>query len=162
MLARMFGADPARVVLLLRAAWPRAVGPELARRTEVVALDRGVLRVRVPDAAWLKVLHRMEDEILARLRALAAEVAPRRLGFVLGEVAGSERGSEAPPAPVASASMLGTQLAADIERIPDTEIRDRFAASASRYLERQRRRPGRGFDDVPTDGQTGAASGKET
>ena len=68
--------------MLLRAAWPGVVGPELARRTEVVSLDGTTLRVRVPDAGWQKVLHRMRGDILSRLFDVAGELAPRRLGFV--------------------------------------------------------------------------------
>jgi hypothetical protein len=132
--ARLFGSDPARALALLREAWPRAVGPELARRTEAVALDRGTLRVRVPDGRWRKVLHRMQPEILGRLRRIAGSVAPHRLGFVEGDVA-----EKALPesAPVARPVPLPPELAARIEAIPDPEIRARFAESAARYLGRR-------------------------
>ena len=44
---RLFGAVPARTLALVRAAWPRAVGPDLARRTEVVgARGRDAARPR--------------------------------------------------------------------------------------------------------------------
>src|SRR5574341_1196686 len=35
--ARLFGTKPEHTLALLRAAWPSAVGDELARRTEVAA-----------------------------------------------------------------------------------------------------------------------------
>jgi hypothetical protein len=82
--ARLFGASPARTLALLQASWPLAVGPELARRTEVLGMESGTLRVRVPDATWRKALHRIQPRILARLRDLAGELAPRRMGFVEG------------------------------------------------------------------------------
>jgi predicted nucleic acid-binding Zn ribbon protein len=82
--ARLFGASPARTLALLEAAWPLAVGPELARRTEVLGIEGGTLRVRVPDARWRKVLHRMQPQILGRLREMAGDLAPRRMGFVEG------------------------------------------------------------------------------
>ena len=82
--ARLFGASPARTLALLEAAWPLAVGPELARRTEVLGIERGTLRVRVPDAGWRKVLHRMQPQILGHLREIAGDLAPRRMGFVEG------------------------------------------------------------------------------
>ena len=84
---RLFGSVPARTQALIRAAWPRAVGADLARRTEVVALEAGTLRIRVPDARWRKVLHRMQPQILARLRDVVGDLAPRRLGFVEGPMA---------------------------------------------------------------------------
>ena len=37
LVARLFGASPPRTLALLRATWPLAAGPELARRTEVLA-----------------------------------------------------------------------------------------------------------------------------
>ena len=82
--ARLFGASPARTLALIEAAWPLAVGPELARRTEVLGIEGGTLRVRVPDARWRKVLHRMQPDILAHLREIAGDLAPRRMGFVEG------------------------------------------------------------------------------
>src|SRR5512136_1615589 len=85
--ARVFGGRPEHTLALLRAAWPAAVGPELARRTEVVALDRGVLRIKVEDARWQRTLMRMRAEILSRLHGFAAGVAPRGLGFVVGPLA---------------------------------------------------------------------------
>jgi hypothetical protein len=84
--ARLFGASPARTLALIEAAWPLAVGPELARRTEVLGIEGGTLRVRVPDARWRKVLHRMQPDILGHLRQIAGDLAPRRMGFVEGGV----------------------------------------------------------------------------
>ena len=102
---QLFGQDKARTTALVRAAWTRAVGPELSRRTEVVALEGTTLRVRVPDARWRKVLHRMQPELLMRLRTLAGELAPRRLGFVEGPVAGE---SVRIPPPIAEALPAAT------------------------------------------------------
>src|SRR5688572_19520991 len=85
--ARLFGRDRGHAAELLRAAWPRAVGADLARRTEVIALEGSTLRVRVPDARWRTVLHRMQPQILARLADVAGSLAPRRLGFLEGTVA---------------------------------------------------------------------------
>ncbi len=137
--ARLFGGSRARTLALLQAAWPLAVGPELARRTEVIGVDDGTLRVRVPDAGWRKVLHRMQPQILGRLRDIAGELAPRRMGFLegglpagpaptVGAAAKPEREGE-PPSPA-----LQLQAAA----IPDPEIRARFLAAAGRYLARSK------------------------
>jgi len=131
---RLFGAVPARTLALVRAAWPRAVGPDLARRTEVVALEGTTLRIRVPDARWRKELHRMQPDILARLRETTGELAPRRLGFVEGPVAVA-RAAERPrtvtlaPAPPPAAVVAG---AAGLE--PD--LRARFLEVAARFLDR--------------------------
>src|SRR4051794_36926337 len=85
--ARIFGGGPIPTLALVRAAWPRVVGPDVARRTEVLAIEGSTLRLRVPDAGWRKVLHRMQGDILRRMREVAGSLAPRRLGFTEGPVA---------------------------------------------------------------------------
>ena len=132
--SRLFGADPARALALLRAAWPLAVGPELARRTEVIALEGQSLRIGVPDAGWWKGLLRMQGQILSRLREVAGDLAPRRLGFKDGL-----RVPPAEPPPIWTPPPVGPvppALAAQAERIADPEIRARFLQSAARYLSR--------------------------
>jgi hypothetical protein len=132
--ARLFGSSPERALTLMRAAWPAAVGPELARRTELIAFDSGVLRIRVPDATWRRGLWRMRGDILARLRSIAGQAAPRSLGFVEGAVAVAEapvRAVAPAVAPVVPASVV---LAAS--SIGDDDLRARFLAAAGRYLGR--------------------------
>jgi len=132
--ARLFGARPEHTLALLRAAWPVAVGLELARRTEVVALDRGILRIKVPDARWQRTLLRMRADILSRLRRVAAGAAPWGLGFVVGPVAAPPEPVPVPPAtPAAPAPQAIVEAAAAIS---DPEIRTRFLAAAARYLAR--------------------------
>ena len=138
----LFGARGERTLVLLQAAWPAAVGEELARRTEVVALEAGTLRVRVPDASWRKVLHRMRSDILARLYDVAGEFAPRRMGFMEGPVlsAGAQALSLTTrypkPAPRAMAAVAPPSLHLAAEVIPDLELRARFLESAALYLDR--------------------------
>src|SRR5215212_9497497 len=93
--ARLFGGAPERVRALMQAAWPLAVGVELSRRTEVLGIERGTLRIRVPDARWRTVLHGMQPDILRRLREIAGSLAPWRIGYVEG-------GMKEAAAPVAS------------------------------------------------------------
>jgi hypothetical protein len=132
--ARFFGGRPEHTLALLRAAWPAAVGPDIARRTEVVALDRGILRIKVPDAGWQRNLLRMRGDILSRLRGVAGGAAPRGLGFVSGPVAHAPQAAPPPPpVPAPEAPAAVTEAAATID---DPEIRDRFVSAATRYLAR--------------------------
>lgn len=149
--AQLFGATPERTLALMRAAWPAAVGPEVARRTELVALDGGVLRVRVPDATWRRGLWRMRGDILARLRSIAGKAAPRSLGFVEGPVALVEPAAEAPP-PNAPPPLPPSLIEAS-ETIADPELRGRFLAVAGRYLGRF------GSSSPSADGGSGAGTG---
>jgi hypothetical protein len=132
---RLFGAVPARTLALVTAAWPRAVGPDLARRTEIVALEAATLRVRVPDARWRKELHRMQPDILARLREIVGDLAPRRLGFVEGPVA-MPPAAEPPRAEPLSPAAAPAEVVASATVLADPELRQRFLEVAARYLER--------------------------
>jgi hypothetical protein len=149
--ASLFGTAPARRLLFLKKAWPAAVGPDLARRSEVVALDGDLLRIRVPDAVWRKSLWRMRSELLTRLRRIAGPAAPHALGFAEGTVSAAPD-ERAPRAPLVVPRPLGADLAEAARAIPDTEIRELFCRTAGRYL-------GRFSAPHPGAGGDGGASG---
>ena len=134
--ARLFGGAPERVRALMRAAWPLAVGLELSRRTEVLGIERGTLRIRVPDARWRKVLHGMQPDILRRLREIAGSLAPWRIGYVEG---GMTNADPLPPPDVpGEPTDLPAEVAGRAAEIDDEEIRERFLATATRSLGRKR------------------------
>lgn len=134
---QLFGRRPEHTLALLRAAWPAAVGPELARRTEVVALDGRMLRVRVPDVRWQKVLHRMQRQILERLWRAAGDLAPKALGFHLGAVSAAQPPEPPTPAP-APAPPVPDSIRQAAQTIADPELREQFEKAAARYLQIQK------------------------
>jgi hypothetical protein len=103
----LFGGSRERTLALLRAAWPGAVGPELARRTEVLALDGDALRLRVPDASWRRHLLQMRGPILERLRAVAGGLTPYRLSFTEGGIAAATSRRAATPFACRPPRLLG-------------------------------------------------------
>ena len=131
---RLF-STPELALKVLEAAWPRVVGPELARRTELVALEGGSLWVRVPDPSWRKVLHRMSGDLRHRLRRAVGDMAPGRLAFVLGPVAEPEAPAATPPE-AAEPGPPSAALASAAEAIADPELRRLFLESSARYLRR--------------------------
>jgi hypothetical protein len=137
---RLFPPGSPQRLELVRAAWPLAVGPDLARRTEVLALEGRTLRVRVPDAGWRKELHRMRADILARMAAVAGEAAPDRLGFQEEPLGARppQTPSVAPPVPETVATMPPLAVAQGAEAIADPELRRSFLETAARYLARGR------------------------
>jgi hypothetical protein len=139
--ARLFGRSAPRTLELLRAAWPKAVGDDVARRTEVVAIEGATLRIRVPDARWRGVLHRMQGDILARLRDVAGTLAPRRLGFMEGAVAAAGAPRAAAALAPAPAGPCPAAIVREAAAIADAEVRDRFVETAARYLARTGGRP---------------------
>jgi hypothetical protein len=140
-LAQRLFAGP-RAVHLLRAAWPAAVGEELARRTEVLGIDGHVLRVRIPDGRFRRVVNRMRPEILARLRASVGPLAPAQLGLVEAAPGPAPEAKPVParetPAPIsAPPAEPSAALRESAARIADPEIRELFLACAARYLSRR-------------------------
>jgi hypothetical protein len=143
--SRLFGGGGAPALALLRAAWPHAVGHEVARRSRLVSLEGRTLCVRVPDAGWRRVLHRMQPEIVKRLQDLAGDLAPRRLGFSEGalgiEGAGewsTRRAAADSRRPMSDGPVrVPAAVAAEAEAIDDLEIRAGFLRAAARYLSRQ-------------------------
>jgi len=155
--ARLFGARPEATLALLRATWPTAVGEELARRSEVVAIDGGVLRVKVPDLRWQRTLLRMRGFILARLARVAGQAAPRRLGFVTGEVA-DRVPAPAPDRAATPAPPPPATVAEAARAIPDPEIRAAFLAAAGAYLARFGQAQAGGSPEEPSEGEGGATA----
>lgn len=131
---QLFGGAPERVRALVQAAWPLAVGADLARRTEVLGVEAGILRVRVADARWRAVLHQMQPEILSRLRRVAGRLAPRRIGFVEGGMAVPDAVSVPGPSLPAPPGAASEALSDSAAQIKDPELRDAFLAAAARYL----------------------------
>ena len=132
----LFGRGAPQALALLRAAWPLAVGVETARRTEVLAVEGTTLRVRVPDARWRKVLHRMQPEILSRLRGIAGDLAPRRMGFTEGGVASAPVAAPPTVAPPPAAPVLPEAVAGHAAAIADPDLRAAFERTAALYLSR--------------------------
>jgi hypothetical protein len=146
-----FGAVPARRLLLLKSAWPAAVGADLARRSQVVALDGDLLRIRVPDAIWRKSLWRMRSDLLARLRRVAGAAAPHALGFAEGPVTAPPEETP-PPAPTVVERPLPADLTEAADSIPDPEVRERFRRTAEGYLGRFSPPPSHSRDGEGEDG----------
>lgn len=63
LLARWVGDDDRARTAILRRIWRRAVGDQVARRTEVESFRDGVLGIRVLDRRWSETLEEMEAEL---------------------------------------------------------------------------------------------------
>lgn len=78
---------PARRVLrdrdLTAAAWPAAVGKQVAARTRVLRVEERRLVVAVEDVLYQRNLQSLTRQILANLRDLVGSAAPESIEFVL-------------------------------------------------------------------------------
>ncbi len=130
--AKLFSRPEAQLALI-RAVWPLAVGDALAKRSEVVALQGRTARVRVSDAGWRRAIHGSQRTILGRLKGLAGDLAPNRLGIMEGPVAAGV----VPRAPLsvrpAEPSAILTEAA---QKITDDSLRREFLETAARYQSR--------------------------
>jgi len=135
---RLFGGSPQARLALVRALWPRIAGHGLASRTECSSLTGDLLRVRVTDVRWMRVLHRLRFRILGRLKGAMGTLAPRQLGFLDGLVPPPEDPSPADRRARATVAPPSPALRAAVETIPDPELRAAFLDVAGRYLQRAR------------------------
>lgn len=113
--------------------WRAAMGARIADRTRPLALERGVLVVRVATSAWANELQMLAPELVARLRLRGFAVD--NLRFRVGPLEILERPPERrvsrkvpPPVP------LAPELAQKVQQIEDPELRDIVGAAARANL----------------------------
>ena len=137
------GAQPALPLVAITAAWPNAVGAEVARQAWPLRLARdGTLHVATSSATWAFELDRLSAEILDALAACLPEAAPGRLRFAVGPVPEpSARESDASqrliqqPEPTSEEAAVAAAAAAEID---DPELRELAARAARASLARAR------------------------
>jgi len=67
--------------------WEEIVGPEVARHGKPVGIRGEVLEVGVDSSVWCQQLQLRQREILAELRRVLGDDAPRQLRFRVGYTA---------------------------------------------------------------------------
>lgn len=115
------------------AEWRAVVGPRIADRARPIAIERGVLVVRVTTSVWANELQMLAPELLRRLVERGFAIAELR--FRVGPLDFEERPPERRayrkipgPAP------LAPELERSIQEIEDTELRDAISAAARANL----------------------------
>jgi predicted nucleic acid-binding Zn ribbon protein len=58
-------------------AWPMVCGASVAKKTRALDFVRGVLRIQVPDKAWMKELEAISDDYLRALNDLLKKKVAR-------------------------------------------------------------------------------------
>ena len=117
------------------AAWPAAVGDQIARNAWPARLARdGTLHVATADSAWAYELTQLAPTLLERFGALA----PKRLKFAPGPIPESDLGDARrvrprPSSPGPEARRQAAELAAPIA---DEELRELVARAAAASLAR--------------------------
>jgi len=114
------------------AEWRAAVGPRIAERARPVALERGVLVVKVATSVWANELSMLAPELLARLRTRGFDATGLRFRVGPLDVDGPRQKKDyrkvPPPVP------LGTELRASLDRVEDDELRSLIENAAASSL----------------------------
>jgi hypothetical protein len=135
---RRFGATGSMPAIV--AAWPVAVGEEVARNAWPARISReGVLHVSTSSSAWAFELTQLAAVVLEQLSA-GLDDAPQGLRFAPGHlpepaVAPSEEPAPRPAEPSPGELAEGHELAS---AIADEELRERVAKAAALSLETAR------------------------
>ncbi len=82
-----FGLGASARVLRIAERWSEAVGPEIARHSQPLALRGDELEVEVASSVWSQQLQPQLPVLLERLRAVLGDEAPSKLRLRLARVA---------------------------------------------------------------------------
>ena len=128
---------PAAGIAELVAAWPRAVGPAVARNAWPARIARdGTLHVATSSSAWAFELAQLAPELLERLRELCPDAMPTAVRFAVGNLPEPPLPSaDEPSARVAPAGPAERRLAeAMTAGIGDEDLRALVARAAAASL----------------------------
>ena len=130
-------AAPHRLAVM-QALWPAIAGERLANHTEVVGLQREVLRIRADSTQWLRTVRDLKEKLALRLRAAAGPLAPRALAFVEGPLSATppRRARPTPPKAAVDIDTLPAELREAADRLPTPEARDACLRAIAAYRAR--------------------------
>ncbi len=115
------------------ALWEAAVGSRIARRTQPLRLERGVLSVRVATAAWANELSLLSADILALLVARGIEAT--QLRFSVGDIQQPPRRRGKPRRAAPPDAALPETLRERVAAIADDDLKHALSEAAAKSLE---------------------------
>jgi hypothetical protein len=117
--------------------WVSAVGRDLAARSEPVSLENGVLTVRVEDAAWGRMILKLQREIRTRLNEAMGMGTVKRVRFMKDGEAVRRLEPEEPADRAGEAFEPPESIISAAEAVEDPALRSFLIRTASRYLAAQ-------------------------
>jgi hypothetical protein len=122
--------------------WDRAVPERVAANARPVALIRGTLIVHAATTVWAQELDLLAPELLASLRKLAPKSGVRHLKVKVGRLPppSPRPRPEPPPVRAVPVTALPEELARELGRVGDDDVRDAIGKAASMSLGRDRAR----------------------
>jgi hypothetical protein len=124
---------------LIRAKWVDVVGRELAIRSEPTSLGDRLLTILVADAAWGRMILKLQRDIVSRVNRMVEPDLVRRIQFIRdGRLPwGSSPPAFAPDAGTPSEAEPSARILEAAQSIKDPVFRSRVARTAARYLAAQ-------------------------
>jgi hypothetical protein len=118
--------------------WDEAVPERVAKNARPVALVRGTLVVHAATTVWAQEIDLLAPQLLASLKSLAPKSGVRRLKVKVGKLPPPPaRPRPAPPPPPAvPVAALPEELARELGRVGDDDVRDAVSKAASIALGR--------------------------
>ena len=74
--------------------WPKAVGPQIASKTQPDCLRNGTLFVKTISSVWVQQLHFIKEEILSKLNELSGKSSIKEIRFLVGHTLIQEKAKE--------------------------------------------------------------------
>lgn len=122
---------------VVRSAWARLAGPQIAARTVVFRLYRETLIVHVPDRTWKQQLHRLEAQLLERINRLLGSPMVTGIDFRVDQTLVAVASDGHPPKKGPARELpAGTEaeLEASARAIADPELRQLFLRTARKMI----------------------------
>ena len=74
--------------------WPKAVGPQIASKTQPDCLRNGTLFVKTISSVWVQQLHFIKEEIRSKLNELSGKSSIKEIRFLVGYTLVQEKEKE--------------------------------------------------------------------
>ncbi len=74
--------------------WPKAVGPQIASKTQPDCLRNGTLFVKTISSVWVQQLHFIKEEIRSKLNELSGKSSIKEIRFLVGHKLIQEKAQE--------------------------------------------------------------------
>ena len=121
--------------------WRHAVPPRVYERARPVRISHGVLHVHTATAAWAAELDHLRESLLESVQKQAPHAGIRELRFRVGALPPMPRSTRPPkqrPPEAPPVSIFPEELARELARVGDDELRDAIGRAAGVSLSRRK------------------------
>ncbi|RLB56541.1 MAG: hypothetical protein DRJ42_02965 [Deltaproteobacteria bacterium] len=125
--------------------WEKAVPDRVARNARPVALVRGTLIVHTTTSVWAQEIDLLKEQLMGSLRKVSPRSGVRGLRAKVGPMPPrlSDRKAPPPKPPAVPVASLPEELARELGRVGDDDVRDAITKAAAvglaRAAERKRK-----------------------